>query len=180
MFEKKLWGIAKKILQVFNDEPGQKNDVNNHLKGEDQENSNTGSKDVDLAKRIDEDTAGEINVATDVIASIAYHSALDVDDVVDMSSGIVDDVAKFIGKEKPIKGVRVTYDGGLVNVNVYLVVKYGVNISDVAMKVQEKVKSSIETMIGQEVQFVDVHIENVVQEEVQKEKQEEGIVNDNN
>ena len=37
-------------------------------------------------------------------------------------------------------------------------VQYGVKIQEVCLKVQEKVKNSIETMTGLDVQSVDVHV----------------------
>lgn len=39
-----------------------------------------------------------------------------------------------------------------------IVVQYGVKIQEVCLKVQEKVKNSIETMTGLDVQSVDVHV----------------------
>lgn len=87
--------------------------------------------------------------------------------MVAMSGGLADDVAKLMGKESNAKGVRVTFDtnGKMVDVIVYLVVEFGCNIPELALKVQEHVKSTVESMAGYEVQSVDVHIENVVKRE---------------
>ncbi len=54
-------------------------------------------------------------------------------------------------------------------VDLYIIVEYGVRIPDIALTVQEKVKSAIENMTGLEVVEVNVHVQGVgfVSEEVE-------------
>ena len=46
-------------------------------------------------------------------------------------------------------------------VDLYIVVKYGVRIPDVALAVQENVKQAIETMTGLSVVEINIHVQGV-------------------
>lgn len=164
-FSKKLLDIARKVHKTFNEEAGAKQQETEKLQ-ENKDNSaniEASAKTTEMLER--EEVSGDIKIADEVISIVAALAAQEVPGVISMSGGLADDVAKLMGKEKAAKGVRVVFDGKMVNVNVYLVVEYGYNIPELALAVQEHVKSSIEDMAGYEVQFVDVHIENVVQKE---------------
>ena len=78
-----------------------------------------------------------------------------------MSGGLTDGINRFLGKENASKGVRLHFEGKLVNASVYINVEYGCCIPEIALEVQEKVKDAIEAMTGYEVQFVDVNVEGV-------------------
>ena len=52
-------------------------------------------------------------------------------------------------------------EGKTVNVFVYVIVAYGVNIPEVALKIQRRVKEAVESMTEYEVNYVDVHVEGV-------------------
>ena len=64
-------------------------------------------------------------------------------------------------------------DKGIVAaVDLYIIVKYGVRIPDVALAVQENVKQAIETMTGLTVVEVNIHVQGVgVPEEEPKEEE---------
>ena len=81
--------------------------------------------------------------------------------MVSMSGGLTDGINRFLGKENASKGVRLKFEGKLVNASVYINVEYGACIPEIALEVQEKVKDAIEAMTGYEVQFVDVNVEGV-------------------
>jgi len=59
------------------------------------------------------------------------------------------------------KGVKVTVNETSVAVDLALNLKYGYGIPEVSSKVQEKVKTAIETMTGLEVSLVNVRIAGV-------------------
>lgn len=52
-------------------------------------------------------------------------------------------------------------EGRTVRVEVHVIITYGYNIPDVAIKLQEKVKDAVENMAGYEVTAVDIHVEGV-------------------
>lgn len=56
------------------------------------------------------------------------------------------------------KGIRTEMNGNTVNVDVFINVEFGVSCSDVAFRVQENVKRSVETMSKYKVGVVNVNI----------------------
>lgn len=165
---KKVISFMRKVHKTFNEKAGTKSQeeeqkIQEKIKNEEETPALENKKEV-----LDEEPSGDIKIADEVISIVASLAAQEVPGVLAMSGGLADDMAKLMGKEKAAKGVRVTFDGKMVGVNVYLILEYGFNIPEVALQVQEHVKSSIEDMAGYEVQFVDVHIENVApREEIQ-------------
>lgn len=104
---------------------------------------------------------GDIRIADEVICIVASLAAQEVAGVVGMSGGFTDGINRFLGKENASKGVRLKFDGKMVNASIYINVEYGYCIPEIALEVQEKVKDAIEAMTGYEVQFVDVNVEGV-------------------
>lgn len=101
---------------------------------------------------------GDIRIADEVISIVASLAAQEVPGVIGMSGYGLD---RFLGKENASKGVRLKFDGRMVNASVYINVEYGSVIPEIALEVQEKVKEAVEAMTGYEVQFVDVNVEGV-------------------
>lgn len=117
---------------------------------------------------------GDIRIADEVISIVASLAAQEVPGVLSMSGGLADGINSLLGKQSSSKGVRLSFDGKLVNANVYIIMEYGYCIPEVALVVQERVKDAIETMTGYEVQFVDVNVEGVAKrQEKRLEKTEE-------
>ena len=108
---------------------------------------------------------GEVQIADDVVAIIAGLAATEVDGVAAMYGNITNELVSKLGMKNLSKGVKavVTEDG--VNIDLALNVKFGYNIKEVSVKVQEKVKSAIETMTGLEVICVNIRIANIAVEQ---------------
>ena len=159
--KKKFLSAVKKVQKTFNEEAGTK-EQNKETFGTDAEFANKNEVSASVAEDLEQQSEiGDIKIATEAICVVASMAAQEVPGVLEMSGGLVDDVAKLMGKEKSAKGVRVDFEGKLLHLELYLVVEFGCNIPELALNVQEHVKSQVETMAGYEVQSVDVHIENV-------------------
>ena len=104
---------------------------------------------------------GSVRIADEVIASIAGIAATDVVGVVGMSSGLIGGMAEMMGKKNPSKGVKVQVGAREIEVDLYIIVEYGLRIPDVALQVQEKVKEAVETATGMSVIEVNVHVQGV-------------------
>lgn len=104
-----------------------------------------------------ENELGQVQIADDVIAVIAEIAALEVEGMAGVGLGKPDIVNTIRGK-KASKGIKVEVGEGEVTIDVFVVIKYGVKIQDVCLKVQEKVKNSIETMTGLNVPTINVHV----------------------
>lgn len=104
---------------------------------------------------------GTIRIADEVVSVIAGLAATEVQGVSAMSGGIAGGIAEVLGRRNLSKGVKVEVGTEEAKVDIYIVVKYGVRIPDVAWEIQESVKKAIETMTGLNVLQVNVHIQGV-------------------
>lgn len=156
-FKEKILGVVRRVHATLNAEPGARTE--NMPDPETVKPEQEEVKDTEFG--IEDDVVGDVQVADEVISVLAAQAAQEVPGVISTAGGIADDVAKFMGKEKAAKGVRIAFDGKMVLVTIYLVIEYGFNIPELALNVQERVKNAVENMAGYEVQSVDVHIENV-------------------
>lgn len=102
--------------------------------------------------------AGEIQIADDVVAVIAGLATQEVEGVGTMAGSIGDAIMGYVGMKTADKGVRVEVIDGVVTAELAINVRYGYSIPDVSRRVQEKVKSAIETMTGLEVADVNIRI----------------------
>ena len=103
---------------------------------------------------------GEVRIADDVVASIAGLAALEVDGVASMAGNATDELLSRVGGTN--KGAKVEVVDRVVSVEMAVNLKYGFNIPTVSEKIQEKVKSAIETMTGLTVADVNIRIAGVV------------------
>ncbi len=111
--------------------------------------------------KIKEDHLGEVRIADEVVAIIAGLAATEVEGVSSMAGNITNELVSKLGMKNLSKGVRVEVLEGNVEVEVALNIAYGYAIPDVSAKVQEKVKTAIETMTGLNVALINVRIASV-------------------
>ena len=111
--------------------------------------------------KIKEDNLGEVHVADEVVAIIAGLAATEEEGVASMAGNITNELVSKLGMKNLSKGVKVEVAEKTVSVEVALNISYGYSIPEVSEKVQEKVKSAIETMTGLSVAIVNVRIATV-------------------
>lgn len=105
---------------------------------------------------------GKTEISEDVISKIAGLAAMECFGVVGMASRkISDGIAELLRKENLTKGVQVKLDEEKIILDIYLIVAYGIKISEMAVNVQEKVKFNVENMTGMQVEAVNIHIQGV-------------------
>ncbi len=134
------------------------------------ENNNNNKEKVLPTKK--ETKLGTIRIADDVVSIIAGLAATEIDGIAGMSAGLVGGIAEILGRKNFAKGVKVEVGEREAAVDLYIIVKYGVRIPDVALAAQENVKQAIETMTGLSVVEVNVHVQGVgfPEEEVEEEE----------
>ena len=91
---------------------------------------------------------GEVRVADEVVAIIAGLAATEIEGVKSMAGNITNELVSKLGMKNLSKGVKVNVSEENVSVDLALNIRYGYEIPVVSKKVQEKVKSAIETMTG--------------------------------
>lgn len=108
---------------------------------------------------------GTVNISEDVVASIAAIAAAETEGVSTLCSSKVGNVAEMLGKKNLSKGIKVEFHGDQVEVEVWMLVKYGYNICEVARAVQSAISAAIQSMTGLNTSVVNVHVTGISFEE---------------
>ena len=111
---------------------------------------------------------GNIRIADDVAAK----AATDVEGVYKLAGGVVDEVSKMLGKKRPTNGVKVEVGEVECSIEVYLVVKYGYKIPEVAEEVQKAILEAVSSLSGLKVVEVNVYVQNVKMEDIEETTEE--------
>ena len=104
---------------------------------------------------------GEVKIADEVVAIIAGLAAMEVEGVASMAGNATRELISKLGMKSLSKGVKVDVLDGIVTVSLTLNLLYGYGVKDISVKVQEKVKSAIESMTGLEVADVNIRVAGV-------------------
>ncbi len=113
-----------------------------------------------MGLNIDE-TYGSIKISDEVIAATAAIAAVSIDGVAEMSGGITESISSIIGKTNLSKGIKVNTNDDNVIIDIFITVKYGVKIPEVAWNVQEKVKKEVEDTAGIKIKAINIHVQGV-------------------
>ena len=103
-----------------------------------------------------QESMGTIQISEDVVASIATSACLEVEGVGGLMNANVTDYVT--GKKMTAKGIRVEMDGDAIMVYVFITVRYGCTIGEVAKKAQNAVYQALESTTGYPVSAVNVHV----------------------
>lgn len=101
---------------------------------------------------------GEVKISNDVVGTIANIAASEIQGVKGLSGGIAGDIAEMFGKKNQAKGVKVNAEDKSVELDLNIIVDFGIRIPEVSWKIQEAVKLSVESMTGLAVKVVNVHV----------------------
>ncbi len=108
---------------------------------------------------------GRIEVFPSAVAAIAGHAALRCYGIMGMAArGLRDGFAELLRRENVDRGVEVVeVDGGLA-IDVFVIVQYGIRISEVAHNLQEAVRFEVERSVNVPVVKVNVNVQGVREE----------------
>ena len=102
---------------------------------------------------------GQISISDEAVAAVAGHAARECYGVVDMvSRRFTDYISELLRKEQRTRGVKVETFGDRIFVDLYVIIKYGVNIAAVSNSLRESVKYNVEKFAGMIVDTVNVNV----------------------
>lgn len=106
---------------------------------------------------------GQITLTNEAIATVVGAAVIDNYGVVGMVSKnfFRDNIIEILKKENYTKGVVLSQKGAAISVDVYILVTYGTKISVICRNIQESVKYHVETTLGFELDYVNVHVQGV-------------------
>jgi uncharacterized alkaline shock family protein YloU len=104
---------------------------------------------------------GRIEIAPEVLTTIAYYATLDVEGVNRMAT-VPADVGRLFRRAVRQEGVLLNYSDGDLSFDIYLMMDPHVNVLEASRSVQAAVVEAIDKMVGISVDTVNVHVEDVV------------------
>ena len=124
---------------------------------------------IELDEEIKSENEG-ISISNDVVAVIAGVAVSEVEGVSGMAGGFAGGITEVLsGKKNLAKGIKVDIEENKVKIDVNIIFEYGSRIPDVAFEIQNRVKKSVESMTGLDVEEVNVHVQGVNTDVVKKE-----------
>ena len=115
------------------------------------------------------DEGDQIKIDLQVLEVILGISAQKVDGVAGMRAGLKSGLSRVFGREDRGKGVAASVDeDGELTADVYVYLKYGVNVPAVAGKIQEALKQQLTQMTDMNLKSIDVHVVGLVFPEDEK------------
>ena len=105
---------------------------------------------------------GSIAIGDEVIATLAGAAAMECYGLVGMAPrNIQEGISDLLRRDNFERGVDIQFGEESITIQLYIVVEYGVKISEVARNVQERVKYVVETMLGLKVDRINVKVQSV-------------------
>src|SRR5262245_21094303 len=105
---------------------------------------------------------GRIEVFPAVVGAIAGHAAIECYGIMGMAArGLRDGVATLLRRENLHRGVEVRESDGQLAIDVYVVVQYGVRITEVAHNLKSAVRFEVEPATGVPVAEINVFVQGV-------------------
>ena len=105
---------------------------------------------------------GNLHISEEVIASIAVGAVREVEGVSGMMTNLGGSVTDLLNNKKNahkgVKNVKIEMAEGSLSLDLYLTVRYGFSIPEVAENAQKAVASAVEAMSGCTVSAVNVHV----------------------
>ena len=105
---------------------------------------------------------GTVTVNAEMRLKVASDAALECYGIVGMASKrSTDGLVQLFGKENLGRGVRIRPSADSVDVDLFIIVEYGISISAVASTIIDQVKYKVEHLTGIKVGKVNVSVEDI-------------------
>ncbi|EFI41329.1 Asp23/Gls24 family envelope stress response protein [Peptoniphilus sp. oral taxon 386] len=106
--------------------------------------------------------SGNIVIENNVLANIAGISAMESYGIVGMASkNAADGLLEILRLDNLSRGIKVNTENGAINIELHVVLEYGVNISAVGENIIDRVKFNIESLTGLSVENIEVLVEGI-------------------
>ncbi len=113
-----------------------------------------------MAIKLAELAKGTVDIELDVLAKCAGIIATNCYGVVGMAyRSKTDEFANLLKKDSLTKGIKVDFEDDKLNLDIHIIVDYGVNINAICDSIIKNVKYQLEKMTGLKIENVDVYVE---------------------
>jgi len=111
---------------------------------------------------------GEINITKETIRSIVSLNLADVKGVVGNRKSIIKEITDMLKgdtneneTEKAVRSIKVEIKDNKPLVNLYIIIKYGVRIPDIAWDIQSRVKENLMKKLNIDINEIDIHVQGI-------------------
>jgi len=111
---------------------------------------------------------GEINVTRETIRSIVSLNLADVKGVVGSRKSIIKEITDMLRGdtseneiEEATRTIKVEIKNNKPLINLYIIIKYGVRIPDIAWDIQSRVKEGLREKLGTDINEIDIHVQGI-------------------
>ena len=105
---------------------------------------------------------GLITISEDVLLKVAGYAALECYGIVAMSSKRAKDgFVEWLGRENLTKGIELDITDQGIDIDLYIIVEYGISIVEVCNIIKSQVCYKIENMTGAKVRRVNISVEGI-------------------
>lgn len=114
-----------------------------------------------------------VSISPDVVSAVAGLAAAEIEGIAGMSVGLVGGIAEKLGRKDLSKGIRVHLEGDRVRIDMNVIVDLGVQIVEVAKKLKQEVRDTVERITGLKVTSINIHVLGInVPREKEREQEE--------
>lgn len=105
---------------------------------------------------------GTVYISEDVMLKVVGYAALECYGIVAMcGKRAKDGLVEWLGRENLTRGVQIKAAGDMLDVDLFIVVEYGVSISEVCKTIIDTVRYKLESMTGIKVRNVNISVEGI-------------------
>ena len=111
---------------------------------------------------------GEINITKETIRSIVSLRLADVKGVVGSRKSIIKEITDMLRGdtseneiEEASRTIKVEIKDNKPLINLFIIIKYGVRIPDIAWDIQSRVKEGLMEKLGMDINEIDIHVQGI-------------------
>jgi len=117
--------------------------------------------DDQMNKDSEQSSIGRIEIAPEVLTTIAHYTTLNVDGVNQMAQ-VPADVIRLFRRSTKQNGVILDFSNESISFEIYILMEPHVNVLETSRVIQASIVEAIDKMVGIPVEIVNVHVEDVV------------------
>lgn len=104
---------------------------------------------------------GDIQISDESLAAIVGIATREFSEIVGMEATLINDLSSMFGKDPNTLGVSIDSHEDEVKVDLYIRVRYGLRIPDLALRLQEAVRSALEKYTEVTVLAINVYVQSI-------------------
>lgn len=110
-----------------------------------------------MAKTNNLPSKGKVDIDRDILLSIINLATKEIHGVYALTNSYIPWYKRLIVKPRS-EGVKIKLDNNVIKVDIYIIVNNGYSVPDIAFRVQENVKNSLNSMVGLTSGKINVHV----------------------